>query len=387
MVSSPLSAQQRPLERLNAFFKSPKGRTSMALVAASVVVVAAGAAAYTRYFRTERSTPPAADAPAPAIEVETPKTVASLLDGVQVSEEAAKKRPLAVMVENHPEARPQAGLADANVVWEAIVEGGITRFMALFTHQKAEKVGPVRSARTQYVSWAAGYKALYAHAGGSQGGLALIDQLGSVVTDLPHTAAYFFREPKAGVASEHTLFTTSDKLWEFADEKGASLVADFTPMAFTDEAPLERRPQDANVTVDYSTNTYKAEWLYNRDENRYLRTMAGAPHKDAVTGDQIDAKNVVVLVVDRSYNANTNQGKGEYTFTTEGSGKALVFQNGAFVEGTWRKERKDTMLTLRGADEKEIPLVAGTTWFQVIPPDRLEYVKHTEVPVPPPATT
>lgn len=376
-MTSPIHNETRPLQQIGTFIKSRKGRTILALTAASIVLVAAGAAAYTRYFKTEPSQPAAQQTETPVIQAETPKTVPSTLDGTQVPNEEATRRPLAVMVENHPEARPQSGLTSASVVWEVIVEGGITRFMAVYGPRSADKIGPVRSARTQYISWAAGYKALYAHAGGSQGGLALIERTNDIV-DLAHTGAYFHREPRAGLASEHTLYTSTKDLYDYAKEKGASLTSDFKSLTYGTELELEKRPASASITVDFSSESYKVDWLYERADNIYKRTLAGAPHKDATSGDQIAAKNIVILVVDRSYDPNTNGGKGEYTFTTEGSGKALVFKNGEFTEGTWHKERKNTMLTVEGSDGKEIALAPGATWYEVIPPDRLANVTHTE---------
>ncbi|MBI4022924.1 DUF3048 domain-containing protein [Candidatus Berkelbacteria bacterium] len=392
MSDSPPKEPQEPIAPLaessptttRAWFKGltePRHRGRLILLSSIVlVVIGASLAAYQRYFASEPAPAAVTEGLLPTVTVAEAETRPSSLDGTSVSPELADQRPLAVMIENHPDARPQAGLSEAGAVWEAMVEGGITRFMALYAPRSASKIGPVRSARTQYLHWAAGYKALYAHAGGSQGALALIPTLSGIV-DLPHTAAYFHREPQPGIASEHTLFTSTSELYDFAKEKGASLTADFGEIRFSQDGALADRPASASVSVDFSTDSYKVDWTYDREKNHYTRSLAGSPHVDKVSGDQLTAKNIVVLVVERSFNPNTNQGKGEWTYVTEGAGKVYIFHEGIMSQGTWKKERKDTLLKLYYEHGEEIPLVAGATWYEVIPPDREAFLTHSETAV------
>ncbi|MBI2590081.1 DUF3048 domain-containing protein [Candidatus Berkelbacteria bacterium] len=366
-------------ERLVRFINSRRGHATLIISLFIIVFGAAGTAAYYRYFVPEGfNLQSANNSILPNLSVkEVPKTEPSTLDGTEVDPSKAKIRPLAVMIENHPDARPQAGLIDASVVFEVIVEGGITRFMAIFGPADAQKIGPVRSARPYFVHYAAGYKALYTHAGGSQAALALIPKTPAIV-DLPHTAAYFEREPKPGIAVEHTLFTSSAKLYEFAKEKEVKLESEFTPLKFADDIASEQRAATATLAIDFSTPSYKAEWVYEREENIYKRSLAGAAHIDRVTGDQITAKNIAVIEVERVYDAKTNQGKGEWFMTTEGEGKSTLIQNGTATEGKWKKSSTDEMLRLYDSNGNELTLIKGKTWFEVIPPGTS--VTHTETP-------
>lgn len=362
--------------RLRELATSRRGRIILVGGACALLAAAVGGVAYLRYFAPEGGSTTGVNSLLPSLTIDQgPKTTPALLDGTGVTEELANRRPLAVMVENHPDARPQAGFADASVVFEAIVEGGITRFMAVYGPREAKKIGPVRSARPAYVAYAAGFKALYAHAGGSQGGLAAINSTKEIV-DLPHTNGYFQREPQAGIASEHTLFTSTEQLYRLAGDKDAKLTADITPWKFVDDPALEKRGGEATVSINFSTNTYTAEWTYDRTENTYLRSMAGAAHVDRLTGDRLSAKNVVAITVARQHNANTNQGKGEWTMTTEGSGKALLFQNGQVTEGKWKKDAAGNMLRFYDANDNEVSMIRGRTWIEVVPPEIS--VNHSE---------
>lgn len=357
-------------------WQNPKVRRRVAIGAAILIVITASVAAYTRYLKP--ATAPEyvyddAGIPIPVVHTETtppaPTTQASTLNGIEVDPALAKRRPLAVMVENHPDARPQAGLSSAANVWETMTEGGITRFMGIFSPADAEKIGPVRSARPYFVAWASGYHALYAHAGGSQAALSLLGKTDNVV-DLPHAAKYFYREPRPGIASEHTLFTASKELYDYASSKKATTeAADFNGFKFQDEATLDKRPATAAITIDFSAPSYLVKWVYDKEKNAYGRELAGKSHTDANTKEQIVAKNVVVLTVDRRYDPNTNQGKGEWFMTTEGQGKALLFRDGQKIEATWKKPSVGEMLRVYGSDGEELAFNHGQIWFTVIPPD------------------
>ncbi|MCA9388824.1 DUF3048 domain-containing protein [Candidatus Berkelbacteria bacterium] len=376
--------EQKPrlIDSLKVWLSKPKNKALfiIGILVLSLTIIV-GLISYKRYFKAETQTPTdqeTADSIKNVSQEEKPKLDPSVVDGTMVEPEIANRRPLAVMVENHPQARPQAGLINASQVWEAIVEGGITRFMAVFSSQDAEKIGPVRSARPYFVNWASGYHALYVHAGGSQAGLAAISSSNNIV-DLPHTNGYFHREPQPGIASEHTLFTSTADLYDFASKKEVSLEADFETYQFSDEAQLEQRPAEASIAIDFSSPSYKVDWTYDRDLNTYKRNLAGEPHVDRVTGDQIAVKNVITVTVNRRYDPNTNHGKGEWFMDTEGEGSALIFQNGQVTKATWKKPTKGSSLKLFDENNQEIKLVRGKSWFEVVPPDIS--VIHEEIAV------
>ncbi|MBI4185590.1 DUF3048 domain-containing protein [Candidatus Berkelbacteria bacterium] len=371
MEESNLTPRTGWFDRLRTVLVGKQGRAVLGIGLFVLVFGAALWAAYARYAGDggTSTTNPGGKRFLPSFSLSDSQTTKSaILTGQAVASERATRRPLAVMIENHPDARPQAGLVVADMVFEAIVEGGITRFMAVFGSQEAETIGPIRSSRPFYVAWAAGLHALYAHAGGSQAALALIPTVNEIV-DLPHAAAYFQREPKPNVATEHTLFSSTKQLYSYATEKKASTDAQIKSYRFTNDGPLATRPASAKATINFSTQAYQVDWQYEPSTNRYARSLAGQAHVDRTSGDQITASNIAVLTVARSFDPNTNQGKGEWSMQTEGSGKLLLLQNGTVTEGTWKRPTRSDLPLLLDDKGRELELVRGTTWFEIVPPD------------------
>lgn len=374
METIELKPKDKKEQNKTPFFKSKKARIALwGIFSLSILALIAGIIV-PRYFNSSNNPESTNNNTPPAIitepEPEQPEEkFYSSLDGTETTKDKINVRPLAVVVENHPQARPQTGFLEASHVWEYVTEGGITRFLAVYGPKLPEKVGPIRSARTFSVSWAAGYKALFAHAGGSQGGLNLLSQLKSVV-DLPHSGNYFYRQPAPGIASEHTLYSDGARLMNFAKNKGANLTGDFTPYAFKQEKLAENdRPVANSLTINFSSPGYMIKWTYNPKNNLYYREMAGIKHVDRASQKQLSAANIVALTVNRSYNANTNGGKGEWFMTTEGQGAARIYSEGKLTTGTWYKAAKDQMVVLKDSSGKEIELLPGQTWFEIVPPE------------------
>lgn len=294
--------------------------------------------------------------------------VTSPLDGTLVTAEIATRRPLGIMIENHPEARPQSGLGIASVVYEAIAEGGITRFLAIFGEGGGEKIGPVRSAREYYLDWALEYDAGYAHVGGSPDALKLIKSLG--VNDLDQFAIgakAFRRIPRSGIATEHTMYTDTHELHAVSLDRHGSTQAWQAP-DFKEPLPREVRPGAQTITIDFSGPEYLTRWHYDPETNTYLREMAGVFHKDAVTGETIAAANLFVPIVTRQLR-NDPDGKGRWDFDTVGEEKGWVFQDGQEIEITWTKTTHASptiYTTLAGETIKRNP---GLSWFAIVHPD------------------
>jgi len=352
--------------------KTPKVRWLILLAVALITLLVATGVTYARYARDRQ--PDGNQGSSFAInfgsrkpENDQLKLVTANLDGTLVAPDHAKRRPLAVMVENHPDARPQSGLNHASVIVEAITEGGITRFMVIFGSRDADKIGPIRSARPYFVQYASGWKALYAHAGGSEGGLAAIPA--APIVNLDDTVGYFHREPRAGIASEHTLFSSTGDLYRLATDRKSSLDVDFTPWKFEDDPSTSDRPSSQTASIDFSTSDYKVGWSYDSAADTYQRSQAGAPHKDAVSGDQLTAKNVAILSVTRQLNAAANRGKGEWTMNTIGSGTLKLLKHGRLVEGTWKKESLGAMVRFYDGSGSELNMGRGRTWLEITPID------------------
>lgn len=295
-----------------------------------------------------------------------PTVSPSLVNGVMVAPDIANRHPVAVMIENSPAARPQVGLTSADVVYEAVAEGGITRFMAIYSQDYPAKAGPVRSARSYFIDWLSEYDAFYAHAGGSPTALARIGEYG--IKDYPHNADSYFREAAAGVASEHTLFADISKIYRFGVEK-KKWPATYDTKTWLFKDPAAAATATGPITINFSSAQFKVVWKYDQTANEYSRELGGSAHKDRLSGEQIKAKTIVTMIVQRASNP-PYKGTGkesEWSMTTIGSGEASVFQDGTQTKGTWKKSSRTERTRFYDEAGKEITLNRGKIWVEVIP--------------------
>lgn len=296
-----------------------------------------------------------------------PSKLPHLLNGEMVDPEIANRHTVAVMIENSPAARPQTGLTDADLVYEAVTEGGITRFMGVYSQKFPDKAGPVRSARSYFIDYLSEFDSFYAHAGGSPTALARIGQYG--IKDYPHSNDAYAREPRAGVASEHTLFVNVAKIFQFGvEKKGWPATNDFSPWKFKDplETPLTAATK---FTLNFSSGQFQVVWTFDPETKKYKRAMGGLDHKDRITGEQITARTVITMNVTHSANppyAGTGK-ESEWNMTTIGSGSANIFQDGTRIECTWKKPARTERTRFYDADNKEIEINRGKIWIEIIP--------------------
>lgn len=296
--------------------------------------------------------------------------VESPINGEKVEDTVVNRHPLAVVIENHPEARPQRGISDASVVYEAIAEGGITRFLAVFGPKSSVKVGPVRSARTYFIDWLLEYDAFFAHVGGAAEALQLIREVG--VKDLDQFGLgerAYKREPQDGKAIEHTMFTSTNKLWEAAKTiKQYDINANPTPpLGWKEDEVADQRPQKQTVIVPFSSDTYQVTWEYDHLANTYKRFLAGQPHVDGNTNKQLTAKTIIIQEVIRD-NYTTDDGRNIWKMTTIGSGPAKIVQDGGVTEGTWKKTDQKSRTKFLNKEGNELKLNRGTMWIEIVPP-------------------
>jgi hypothetical protein len=358
------------MERLKALMRLHPRRTKIILVVSLLLVIAIAVFATDFYLhrpakKVTKTTPKKVAAPAPV--PPAPTTKASLLTGAQVEPALADRPATAVVIENHSLARPQAGLSQAGVVYEALAEGGITRFLAFFQENRPATIGPVRSVRTYFVDWALEFSAPLAHAGGNADALDLIGPLHIRDMNQFQNGKYFYRSGEKK-AIEHTLFTSSDSLDNLEKALGYFKPASFTPSPRKPDAAATAAQPAAHpaIHIDYSYNGFQVDYAYEQSSNTYLRSMAGAPHTDRNTGQQIHVKNVVVEYMPTSYGV-TRIGESTVIMSTPGSGQAIVFRDGTAITGTWRKTSHTTRTELIDAAGQAIPLDAGNTWYSIVP--------------------
>ncbi len=277
-----------------------------------------------------------------------PKKFYSPLTGVEIANEATAKLPVTgVMIENSPAARPQSGLKKAGVVYEAVAEGGITRFLALYQGEKPALIGPVRSLRLYYLSWAAPYQASIAHVGGSPNALSQV------------------RNGNYRDIDQHNVYTSGEKLDQLNSAKGYNN-SEFTSFARADGKPVES-PNATSININLSGPLYNTSYTYDKASNSYLRNMTGVPHTDREDG-QI-APNIVVAM-EVGVEARAQNYDGYEDIKTTGSGKAYIFQNGTVATATWSKADINSPLKLTDGSGKNIALNRGQTWIAAFTPGR-----------------
>lgn len=314
------------------------------------------------------------------------------------------RRPMGIMVENSLDSRPQSGLNSADVTYEVVAEGGITRFLNIFYCQDAEYVGPVRSARIYFIKLLQGYgkNPLYAHVGGAAtpgkaDALGEIKELGwHLYNDLDQFGVgypNYWRDGDRlkGVATEHTMYTNTIKLYNYTkeerelthvDKKGVSWDENFEPWKFTD--PSDTKGDSTSISYGFwdgpsYSSDYSVSWTYDPEKSVYLRKNGGVAHMDKNTDTQLEASSVVVMQADES-TVNDGYDAGQHLYyDVVGTGDALVFKDGNAIEATWEKEEEESMLRFYDDSSEEIELTRGKIWVSVLPTgNEVTYESATE---------
>lgn len=324
------------------------------LIVALIIFGGAGVYALNKSFRSNsnQAAPIATKADNQAI----PSTEASKLTGVQVTPELNKRPITSIQIENSPDARPQSGLNAAGVVFEAVAEGGITRFNASFQEAQPDYIGPVRSVRPYYAALVAPFDPVFVHAGGSGDGLQKIRDLG--LKDMDHGANGGAFKRISERYAPHNLYTSTAALDQASAGRGytTSNAKSFARKQEKTGQAVTARAIDMNV----STALYKVHYDYDQASNSYKRSMAGKPHTDQRSGQQLSPKTVVGMVCAYSQS-------GIYSvYQVLGAGKAFIFQDGTVQQVTWKKAADKEQITFTDAAGKEVPLNAGQTWFTLL---------------------
>lgn len=373
-------------------------------LAVGVYVLGAGASyfAFSNFSSSNKSASAPSQTPGSAgqlvFDTASPKTEACPLNGVLYSAKQkdwwGKHRPLGVMIENHENARPQSGLSFADVVYEAVAEGGITRFLSVYYCQDAGFVGPVRSARTYFLDFISEYGSfpLYAHVGGANqpgpaDALSQIDDYGwGGYNDMNQFSIGFptfwrdYNRLGHPTDTEHTMYSTTQKLWDFAksgrglsnvDKDGNSWDQNFVPYSFKDDAALADRPATEKLHFEFwsSMPLYFVDWTYDKASNLYKRAVGGKPHIDLDTNKQLTVKNVVSLFMRERNAFDGYENNVHLLYGTKGTGKAVVYRDGKKVEGTWRKDKRTSRTLLFDLNGDPIKFDKGNIWFSILPTD------------------
>lgn len=283
----------------------------------------------------------------------------------------SNERPIAVMVNNHKEARPQSGLSDAYMIYEIMVEGGITRMLALYTQDfTEEKIGSVRSSRHNYLDYVMENDAIYIHWGGSEEAYSQLSKLKlDRIDGMVYGDKYFTTDKKLDRSLEHTRFTSSDLIkkgiekLKFRKTTDKGYLLNYT--AETIDLSQKENSKVANkVAIKYSkyqTSSYE----YNEKEQVYYRFMSGEKHTDLVTKEQYKFKNIIAYDVEY----NSLDGTKLRDLDNIGSGEGVYITNGYSIPIKWSKESREAKTKYMYMDGTEIDVSDGNTFIQIYPKD------------------
>lgn len=274
------------------------------------------------------------------------------------SEDDILQRPaLAVKINNHPAARRNhSGLGVADIVFEEIVEGRITRFAAVFHSQGSDPVGPIRSGRTQDVDILLSFnQPLFAWSGGNAGVTRIIAN--SPLTDLNPFKGFGRAYYRGSGTAPHNFYSSTDALWALTppDHPGPP------PQQFPYLAEGETFQGEPTAGVDLDIGSVNVQWLWNPDTGKFRRAMGGSDHIDLQHGP-IEASNVVVMGVD--YQPSQVDARSPEAQMV-GEGPVAVFSDGKVIEGFWKREYSLFALEFFDADGERIKLTPGNTWIEL----------------------
>jgi hypothetical protein len=300
-------------------------------------------------------------------------TVASRLTGIQVDPAVANSTVTAIMIENSDEARPQSGLSQAGIVFEALAEGGITRFMALYQEGQgnATSIGPVRSARPYFIDWLLPFNAAYAHVGGSPDALSDIQSLNVRDMNQFYNGNYYTRVTNRD--APHNVYTSIATLDSLEQSKGWT-TSSFIGFPRKADAPA-KAPAVTSIDFNLSTPDMEVHYVYDPSLNSYLRNEGGSQMIDANTNKQLEPKVVIAMVVPWTDGALDSSGAYYTNYADVGSGTAYIFQDGNLVQGNWQKSSQTNQLQFTdSASGAPIKLDAGQTWISAVgDPSEISY--------------
>ena len=286
---------------------------------------------------------------------------------LKIVDEDSKSRPIAVMINNNHVAWPHAGLQDAYITYEILAEGGITRLMAIFKDKDTSKIGSVRSARPYYLDYALENDAIYVHYGWSDQAKEDISSLGVDNINGLTVSSVFWRDKSLNKATEHTVFTSMEKIKEYAKEKGydRDTNKDLLLNYSVDEIDLSKREDAVKADTVFMKYSYYTNSSYEYDsENKvYKRFMSGTAHVDAVTGDQYTYKNIIITPIE----THAYDSYGRLELDDVGSGDGYYITDGYAIPITWSKASRSSQTVYKNMDGEEIKVNDGNTFIQITP--------------------
>ena len=275
-------------------------------------------------------------------------------------------RPIAVMIDNHSGAWPQANLNKAYMVYEIIVEGGETRLMALFKGQDLDKIGPIRSSRHYFLDYALENDAIYVHYGWSPQAQYDISNLGvNNINGISESESSFWRVKDK--RAPHNVATSTAKILSIAERKGYKTTSTKESVLkyVTDEVELTDGQSAEKITIPYSYSN-DVEYTYDATTKRYQRYSKGVKETDWSTGENITTKNIIITFAKNSV-LNDGENKDRQTLSNIGTLNGYYITNGKAIKITCEKTSRSAQTMYKDLDGNEIKVNDGNTYVQICP--------------------
>ncbi len=333
----------------------------IALILALAICMLAAERLHDNGWLAETLTPPDNEGETSSISKESKALFPSPLTGEGVEEELLRRTPVAVVIDNQIDARPQSGLSSACIVYEIPTEGGITRFLAFFYRQLPSKIGPVRSLRLAFLDIIPEYDAVLIHAGGDTRALKKIKSGDIKIRNLDQfqSGRYFWREKSR--QPPYNLYTSGVNLFKALKDKGWEYISkSYESFSFT--TPPQEKGDIKEVEIKNSPASYGSLWVYDKESNAYTRNQAGKPHNDELTGENITTKNLLILIVKGKVTTTL----GHLDLEIVGEGKTYLFRDGQIFEGKWKKPSPDSRLELTGITGEKMTFTVGKIWISLL---------------------
>ncbi len=279
-------------------------------------------------------------------------------------DEMLERRPIAAIINNHIDSRPTSGLREADLVYEALVESGITRFLAIYWGNEPNKVGTMRSARQYYVEWLSPFDPLFVYDGFAASSDPRVDAGGNIgrygIKSIATAGAWRVSDRRA----PHNEYFSTIKTWEIAQERGWEGFPEVESWDFKNDAHLNDRGERFKGKVNFSNSeNYNVTWEYDKATNRYYRSIGGLPDNDLETGQQISAKNIIIQQVNIEGPVDNYS---RLVITTTGSGSAAILQDGKVIYGKWEKDDRTSRTRYYDGNNQEIEFNRGLTWISSV---------------------
>lgn len=288
----------------------------------------------------------------------------SPLSGIYAPKEKVLRRPVAVMYDNHPRARWQSGISQAEIVYEFLVEGKYTRYMALFLLNDPELIGPVRSARPYFITTLLEYDPVYVRCGGSEAAKADVRKLKIADIDaLTSSNRVFWRYNKTGKRKPHNLYTNMEVIRKTQKERKYRLKGNFETFEFNQEDINIDGIQANIVKIEYFDNN-TTKYVYDAENKVYKRYKDGKLHVDELDKTIVTAKNIII----QRAKTKVIDSYGRLAIELVGKGKGIYITNGKAIDIVWEKKTRESKTLYYDLSGNRIKLNPGNTWIQVVKP-------------------